>query len=276
MVQQLTPLGRMLLYVAGVAATIFTLAPIAWLLMLALKTQLDAFAVPPKLIFSPTWQHFRDVAADPTFLRAARNSLVIALGSVTSAMLLALPAAYGLTNIRGTARRSAMLTVLLLRTFPGMIFLIPFFVIYNRLGLLDTHLGMIIVYTMFNVPLVIWMLLPIWQSLPRELGEAARIDGATLLQTLWFVELPLVRSAIAAAAILAFVFCWNEFLFALILTRRQTITLPVAIINYMAYEGTEWGKIAAAAIFIMTPVVIFGFLIRRYLISSFTAGAVKG
>lgn len=276
MVQQLSPVGRLLLYIAGIAATIFTLAPIAWLLMLALKTQLDAFAVPPRLLFSPTWQHFRDVAADSTFLLATRNSLVIALGSVASAMLLALPAAYGLTNIRGTARRSAMLTVLLLRTFPGMIFLIPFFVIYNRLGLLDTHVGMILVYTMFNVPLVIWMLLPIWQSLPRELGEAARIDGANLLQTLWYVELPLVRSAIAAAAILAFVFCWNEFLFALILTRRQTITLPVAIVNYMAYEGTEWGKIAAAAIFIMTPVVIFGFLIRRYLISSFTAGAVKG
>ena len=157
-----------------------------------------------------------------------------------------------------------------------MVYLLPYFAVYNRLNMLDTHIGLIIIYLIFNVPLIIWMLLPVWSAIPRELEEAAFIDGASLWQVLVRIDIPLARVGIIASGILAFIFSWNEFLFALVITRRETITLPVAIIRYMAYEGTEWGKISAAAVIIMIPVVIFGFLIRRYMIAGLSAGAVKG
>lgn len=264
------------LYLIGLMVGFIILAPLAWLLMLSLKTPLDAFAYPPVFIFEPTLQNYERVLTDPVFVRAIGNSLIVSTGSVLVSLLLAIPAAFGLTNLRGRVRRNLMLWILLLRMVPGMIYLIPYFVIYNQLDLLDTHVGLIIVYLIFNVPLIIWMLLPAWNAIPRELEESAVIDGASQLQVLLKIDLPLLRSAIIAAAILAFIFSWNEFLFALILTRRQTITLPVAIVNFMAYEGTEWGKIGAAAVLIMAPVIVFGFMIRRYMVSGLTAGAVKG
>lgn len=264
------------LYIVGIATGVVILAPLFWLLLLSLKTPLDAFAVPPLLVFEPTGQNYQQILADPVFLRAIGNSLIVSVGSVLASLLLALPAAFGLTNLKGRIRRNLLLWVLVLRMVPGMVYLIPYFVIFNQLDLLDTHIGLIIVYLIFNVPLIIWMLLPAWNAIPRELEESAFIDGATPLQVLLRIDMPLLRSAIIASAILAFIFSWNEFLFALILTRRQTITLPVAIVNYMAYEGTEWGKIGAASVMVMAPVIVFGFAIRRYMVSGLTAGAVKG
>ena len=259
------------LYIIGIVTGVVIIAPMLWLVMLSLKTPLDAFALPPLFIFEPTGQNYQQILADPVFVRAIGNSLIIATGSVLASLLLAVPAAFGLTNLKGRMRRNLMLWILLLR-----IYLIPYFVIFNQLDLLDTHIGLIIVYLIFNVPLIIWMLLPAWNAIPRELEESAFIDGASPLQVLLKNDLPLLRSGIIAAAILAFIFSWNEFLFALILTRRETITLPVAIVNFMAYEGTEWGKIGAASVLIMAPVIVFGFTIRRYMVSGLTAGAVKG
>jgi len=264
------------LYIIGISTGIVIIAPLLWLVMLSLKTPLDAFALPPLFIFEPTGQNYQQILADPVFVRAIGNSLIISTGSVLASLLLAVPAAFGLTNLKGRIRRNLMLWILLLRMVPGMVYLIPYFVIYNQLDLLDTHIGLIIVYLIFNVPLIIWMLLPAWNAIPRELEESAFIDGASPLQVLLKIDLPLLRSGIIASAILAFIFSWNEFLFALILTRRETITLPVAIVNFMAYEGTEWGKIGAASVLIMAPVIVFGFAIRRYMVSGLTAGAVKG
>ena len=243
--------------------------------MVSLKTQLDAFAYPPLFIFKPTFEHYTAIFHDQIFLLALRNSLIIACGSVILSLLLAIPATYAIANLTATRRRS-LLTILVIRMAPGMVYLLPYFAVYNRLNLLDTHIGLIIIYLIFNVPLIIWMLLPVWSAIPKELEEAAVIDGASLWQVLTRVDIPLLRIGIIASGILAFIFSWNEFLFALVITRRETITLPVAITRYMAYEGTEWGKISAAAVFIMIPVVIFGLLIRRYMIAGLSAGAVKG
>ena len=154
--------------------------------------------------------------------------------------------------------------------------MLPYFVIYSRMDLLDTHIGLIIIYLIFNVPLIMWTLMPVWMAIPNELRESGMIDGASLWQILILIELPLVRIGVIASGIVAFIFAWNEFLFALVITRRETITLPIAITRYMSYEGTEWGKISAAAIVIMLPVIVFGFLVQRYMITGMTAGAVKG
>lgn len=264
------------MYGFGIFWGLVIVVPFAWLASLSIKSRLDAFAMPPKLIFTPTFEAYVEVFGDGAFLKAILNSLIVSLGSVLLSLLIAVPAAYALRNIAGPVRRNTLFTVLLIRMTPGMVFLLPFFVFYSWAGMLDTHIGLIVVHLIFNVPLIIWMLTPIWASIPRELGEAARIDGASPLQTLLMVDIPLLKGSILAASILAFIFSWNEFLFALILTRREVITLPVAIVNFLAFEGTEWGRIAAASVFMLIPALFFGLLMRRYMIAGMTNGAVKG
>ena len=264
------------LYIVGIVFSLVIVFPLIWVVMLSVKSQLDAFAYPPLFVFNPTFENFVSIFQDEVFVKAIRNSIIISVGSVSLALILAVPATFALTKMRGRLRQNALLTILLIRMAPGMIYLLPYFVIYNQLDLLDTHIGLITIYLIFDVPLIIWMLLPVWSAIPTELRKSAVIDGANLWQVLVWIELPLIRTGIIASGIIAFIFAWNEFLFALVITRRETITLPVAIIRYMAYEGTEWGKISAAAVFIMIPVIIFGYLIRRYMITGLTAGAVKG
>ena len=264
------------LYVVGTLYGVAVLFPIVWMLMLALKSQLDAFAKPPLLIFEPTLVHFIAIFQDKEFLQSIVNSLIISTGSVLSAMLFAIPATFALTIMQGRVRRNSLLTILLIRTAPGMIYLLPYFVVYSRLGMLDTHLALIIIYLIFNVPLIIWTLMPVWTAVPRELRESGMIDGASLWQILFFIELPLVRVGIIASGIVAFLFAWNEFLFAVVISANDSVTLAVAITRYMGYEGTEWGKLAAAASVIMLPGIVFGFLIQRYMVTGLTAGAIKG
>ncbi len=269
-------LTTLCLYVIGSIYGLAVLAPLFWVLMLALKNQLDAFAYPPLFIFDATFEHFAAIFVDRIFVKAIFNSIIISSGSVIAAMVFAIPATFALTIMQGRLRRNALLTILLIRMAPGMLYLLPYFVIYSRMDLLDTHIGLIIIYLIFNVPLIIWTLMPVWMAIPNELCESGMIDGASLWQILILIELPLVRIGIIASGIVAFIFAWNEFLFALVITRRETITLPVAITRFMSYEGTEWGKISAAAIVIMLPVLVFGFLVQRYMITGLTAGAVKG
>ncbi len=264
------------LYTVGTLYGVAVLFPIVWMLMLALKSQLDAFANPPLLIFEPTLEHFIAIFGDREFLESIANSVIISTGSVVFAMIFAIPATFALTILQGRVRRNALLTILLIRTAPGMIYLLPYFVVYSRLGMLDTHAALIIIYLIFNVPLIIWTLMPVWNAVPRELRESGMIDGASLWQILFFIELPLVRVGIIASGIVAFLFAWNEFLFALVISANDSVTLAVAITRYMGYEGTEWGKLAAAASVMMLPGIIFGFLIQRYMVSGLTAGAIKG
>ena len=270
------PVTTASLYVVGTLYGVAVLFPIVWMLMLALKSQLDAFANPPLLIFEPTLEHFAAIFGDREFLQSIVNSVIISTGSVLSAMIFAIPATFALTIMQGRVRRNSLLTILLIRTAPGMIYLLPYFVVYSRLGMLDTHLALIIIYLIFNVPLIIWTLMPVWSAVPRELRESGMIDGASLWQILFFIELPLVRVGIIASGIVAFLFAWNEFLFAVVISANDSVTLAVAITRYMGYEGTEWGKLAAAASVIMLPGIIFGFLIQRYMVTGLTAGAVKG
>ncbi len=264
------------LYTVGTLYGAAVLFPIVWMLMLALKSQLDAFAYPPLLIFEPTLEHFSAIFQDREFLEAIANSIIISSGSVFFAMLFAIPATFALTIMQRRARRNALLTILLIRTAPGMIYLLPYFVVYSRLGMLDTHMALIIIYLIFNVPLIIWTLMPVWSAVPRELRESGMIDGASLWQILFLIELPLVRIGIIASGIVAFLFAWNEFLFAVVISANDSVTLAVAITRYMGYEGTEWGKLAAAAAVMMLPGIVFGFLIQRYMITGLTAGAIKG
>jgi multiple sugar transport system permease protein len=159
---------------------------------------------------------------------------------------------------------------------PPIAFTIPYFLVYRHLDLLDTLTGLIIIYLTFNISLVVWLMRSFFDATPRSLEEAAWIDGATLWQGFIRIILPLSGPGLAATAILCFLYSWNDFFFALILTRTEAMTAPVAVVNFMNYEGWEWGKIAAGGTMVMLPVLIFSILVRKFLIQGMTAGAIKG
>jgi len=213
--------------------------------------------------------------SDERFTNALLNSLVVCGVTVVLTMVLAVPASYGLSRLRPRPKAGLLTWVLLVRAAPGMIYVIPFFVAFQKTGFLDTRTGLVLVNTIFTVPLAVWILVSFFDAIPKEVEESAFVDGASRLQVLLSIAVPMAMPGIASAAILVFIFAWNEFLFALTLTQFDAKTAAIAILNYMAYEGTEWGKLAAAGIMILAPVLVFAVFIRRYLVQV-TAGAVKG
>ena len=159
---------------------------------------------------------------------------------------------------------------------PPIAFTLPYFLIYRYTGLLDTRLGLVLIYLTFNLSLVLWMMRSFFDATPRSLEEAAWIDGCGVWEAFYKITLPLSAPGLAATAIFCFLFSWNDFFFALILTRAEAQTAPVAVVNFMGYDSWEWGKIAAGGVSVMLPVLIVSFAVRKYLVSGLSAGAVKG
>ena len=252
-----------------------TLFPVFWLLQMSLKVETEAFQMPPQLFFRPTFENYLALFQGK-FAHSFDNSLVVSVTTTLVSMLLGVPAAYALSRAGFRAGKSIALWILTTRMAPPIAFAIPFFLAYRHLGLIDTLSGLVIIYLTFNLSLVIWMMRTFFDGLPRSLEEAAEIDGAGPLAVFLRITLPLAGPGLATTAIFCFLFAWNDFFYALILTRSRAQMAPVAIVNFMNYEGWEWGKIAAGGTMIMLPVVAFSLLVRRYLIRGLTAGALKG
>jgi multiple sugar transport system permease protein len=267
--------ARPALTALAIALALAVLAPFLWLLQMSVKADRDIFTLPPALLFSPTLEHYRALWDTP-FRRSFVNSAVVSLTSTALAMLLGVPGAYALSRAR--FRRAAALDLLILasRMAPPIAFTIPYFLAYRHLGLLDTRLGLVIIYLTFNLSLVVWLMRSFFDATPRALEEAAWIDGASLSQAFARIVLPLAAPGLAATGILCFLYSWNDFFFALILTRTEAMTEPVAVVNFMNYEGWEWGKIAAGGTLVMLPVLVFSVVVRNYLVRGLTAGALKG
>lgn len=249
--------------------------PFLWLVMMSFKPIDDIFAWPPKLLFTPTFEHYLGLA-DAEFAGSFWNSMVTSAGSTVVSMLLGVPAAYALSRMEEGVGDRLSLWILASRMAPPIAFTIPYFLIYRHVGLLDSKLGLGLIYVTFNLSLAIWLMRSFFDATPKSLEEAAWIDGATLWQSFFRIVLPLSVPGLAATAILCFLFAWNDFFFALILTRTEAMTAPVAVVNFMNYEGWEWGKIAAGGTMVMLPVLVFSILVRKFLIRGLTAGAVKG
>jgi multiple sugar transport system permease protein len=264
-----------LLYGQVLVLLVLTLFPVLWLVQMSLKTDIEAIRMPPKLAFHPTIENYVGLFRG-NFARSFSNSFVVSVVTTLVSLLLGVPAAYGLSRAGFRADRGIALWILTTRMAPPIAFAIPFFLAYRATGLIDTLTGLVIIYLTFNLSLVIWMMRTFFDGLPRSLEEAAAIDGASPLSVFLRITLPLAGPGLATTAIFCFLFAWNDFFFALVLTRSKAQMAPVAIVNFMNYEGWEWGKIAAGGCMIMLPVVLFSLLVRRYLIRGLTAGAVKG
>jgi multiple sugar transport system permease protein len=266
---------RRFLYALVFALIALIMLPFLWLLTMSFKTDADIFAFPPKVIFQPTLENYIALW-DTDFRRSFGNSALASVVSTLLAMVIGTPGAYALS--RTTIRREGQLSLLILasRMAPPIAFTIPYFLVYRHLGLIDTVTGLVIIYLTFNLSLVIWLMRSFFDATPRSLEEAAWIDGAGLWQGFYRIVLPLSGPGLAATAILCFLYSWNDFFFALILTRTEAMTAPVAVVNFMNYEGWEWGKIAAGGTMVMLPVLFFSILVRRFLVHGLTAGALKG
>jgi multiple sugar transport system permease protein len=269
------PWTRRAFYVLVAVLVAMVMFPFAWLVLMSFRTTDDIFAGAGRILAAPTLANYAALW-ESEFRRSFANSAIASAASTALAMLTGVPGAYALSRMTLRAGRSLSLLVLASRMAPPIAFTIPYFLAYRYIGLLDTLTGLILIYLTFNLSLVVWLMRSFFDSCPRSLEEAAWIDGATQWQTFLHIVLPLAAPGLAATAILCFLYSWNDFFFALILTRKEAMTAPVAVVNFMNYEGWEWGKIAAGGTMVMLPVLVFSIAVRRFLIHGMTAGAVKG
>ncbi len=267
---------KILVYVILGLFFIFTIFPLLWLLSLSLKTQIQAFSNPPILIFKPTSENYINLIFASGFLKNFLNSLIIAISSTVVALVIGAPAAYGMLHLKRKNRSRLFVLTLLTRMAPSMTYIIPFFIVFSKFGLIDTRFALVVAYQTFALPMVIIIMRSFFLEIPRSLEEAARIDGATKRETFIKVILPVSAQGLVSTAILTFILCWNEFIFALVLTRRHAATAPIGITNLMQYEGTLWGQMGAGAIILMIPSILISVLVGKYIAKGLMAGAIKG
>lgn len=273
--------GRLRKTVILVGLALFTFwsaAPILWLIISSLLEQKALIAQPPDL--SPqnfTFENFSTVLAAAAALgRGIANSLIVSLFSTALALVLGAPAAYALARLPVPRANSIAFLILATQMLPGIAIAIPLFIVISKLGLIDNVLSLGVVYLSFNLPIVIWILRGFFLGIPSGIEKAAAVDGAGIFATFWYIVLPISLPPLSAAAVFAFVEAWNEFFFALILTRQQAQTVPLVIAQFAGQYQTVFGQMMAAAVISVTPVILLAVLFRNQIIRGFADGMMKG
>jgi len=244
-----------------------------WMVMASLKTHLQNTAIPPLLIFDPTFENYQRVFTRTPIVQYFNNSVIVAIGSTGLGLLLGLPAAFSIALYR---QHHLALAVLSSRIMPGMSYLVPWFILFSALQLIGTHAAVILSHLTVTMPLVIWILIGFFEDLPRELFDAARIDGCSVYGAFARVALPLALPGIIVSGILAFIFSWNNFMLSLILGGSGVRTLPVAVYNFIGETQIDWGGLNATATTVTLPIVFFVLIVQRHVVRGLTLGAVKG
>ncbi|MDQ3250600.1 MAG: carbohydrate ABC transporter permease [Chloroflexota bacterium] len=251
----------------------FFLFLFVWMILSSFKTNVQVTAYPPQWIFTPTLRNYVEVFTENPFLEYVLNSTIIAVAAVGIGLLFGLPAAYSLARYK---QAGLGFVILLVRILPGIVFLVPLFIIYRRLGLINTHVGIIATHVIIVLPTIIWIMAGFFEDVPRELEDAALIDGCSRASAFFRIILPLARPGIVAVVILSFIASWNNFIFVLILGGSKTITLPMAVYSFMSFEDVNWGGLNAAAAIITLPILLLSLLVQKQLARGLTMGAVKG
>ena len=278
---------KLFLYAIVVFWCVICLFPFYWLFTTSLKKPLHVSRGPryiPYVDYEPTgehWEYLFDEQGD-TLFRHFRNSLIAASGSTLLAVVIGAMAGYGLARYAyhwralGWRNDNIAFWIISQRFLPPALFVVPFLMLYARLNLVDTYLGLILAYTMFNTPFAVWIMRDFFENLPQDLEDSALIDGATHWQAFVRIVLPLSAPGLVSVAILSFVFAWNEFLYALMLTNFDAITIPVLIAGQSNTRGIQWWFISALTLAAVTPVILLGLFLERYITRGLTAGALRG
>jgi multiple sugar transport system permease protein len=251
--------------------------PIFWAVVVSLKSEQEVLAYPPRLFFEPTLRNYRDALVGGfSILPSFTTSFIVSGLTTILTIVFAVPCAYAFARLKLRGKKWLGFYTLVTQMVPPVGLVIPYFLILNRVGWLDTYQGMVIVYLTFSLPFAIWLMVSYMEDIPREMEEAAFLDKANRFQTLWHVILPQVRGGIAVTVIFVFLNAWNEFLFAVQLGGNDVRPVTVAMYNFVSVEQTLWAKLSAAALIAMLPMIIIGFAAQRQIVKGLTVGAVKG
>ena len=262
--------------VAGVGLAVWVF-PVIWGLLTSFKAERDVLAYPPVWLFKPTLDNYREVLfGASSILPNLWSSCVVSVLTTLLTMLIAIPAAYALARLKYPGKRASGFYVLATQMLPPVGLIIPYYLALQRIGWLDSYSGLTATYLTFSLPFAIWLMVSYFEDIPMEMEEAALLDRAGRLRTLWYVILPQVRGGIAVAAIFVFLNAWNEFMFAVVLGGNRVRPVTVAMFNFISVEQTQWSKLAAGAMLAMAPVILIGILAQRHIVKGLTFGAVKG
>ena len=265
--------STILFYVLVTGIALIVLFPFLWMLSSSFKTQVDIISWPPKLFFEPTLRNYQKVFEEQDFLKYFLNSTIVGVASVGFSLLLGLPAAYSIARY---AQKKLAVFILLARLMPGISFLVPWYIVFSRLDLMDSYVALILSHMLISLPIVVWIMTTYFNTIPREMEESAMVDGATRQYAFYAIILPLSGPGIITATTLSFIFSWNNFMFSQVLSMEKTKTLPIAVYNFLSYAEVDWGGVMAAAVAIMTPAIILTMVFQKYVVKGLTMGAVKG
>ena len=271
--------------VAAVILLAWTVFPFVWILLTSLKSPGDIISVPPKFAFTPTFDNYAALvmgeqrgqyaSTRPDFPRFFLNSMIISFGAVALSVAAAIPAAYALARFTFPLKNTLAFLFMSFRFVPFIAFVIPLYVLFQRFGLYNTHIGLILAYQLITLPFTIWMLRSFFQEIPLEIQEAAKIDGCSWFGVLARVILPLSMPGVSVTVILGFMFSWNAFNYPLMLAGRQTFPVTVGAIQFISYEQVLWGQMAAATIVAALPQLVLSLMVQKYIVRGLTMGAVR-
>jgi len=253
----------------------FFMLPVVWLITTSLAQRIAMFKLPPQLFNQPTIKNFIYIFTQMPVLSWTLNSVIISLGTMILSLLIGVPAGYTFSRVNFTGKKVLLMVILLTRALPTIVIALPFRVIMQNFGILGTHLAVILIDTVYNAAFTFWLMSGIFESIPEELEEAAKIDGCSPAQAFLLVAVPLSKPGLVTSALFAFIFSWNDFLFALTLTSPNSATLPLGMLSTYGIMQQGWTFMAAMGVVAIIPVVLLSLLLQRYYVSGLTFGGVK-
>ncbi|MDH2434491.1 carbohydrate ABC transporter permease [Pokkaliibacter sp. MBI-7] len=273
--KQTRQLRTFLLGLLAWAVGLMMFFPIFWMILTSFKTELAAFASPPELIFTPTLENYVEIQQRSGYFSFAWNSVVVSFGSTIIGMLIAVPAAYSMAFYESKRTKSTLLWMLSTKMLPPVGVLMPIYLLCKNTGLLDTRTALVIIYTLINLPIMVWMVYSFFKEIPKDILEAARLDGATPLQEISRVLLPISKGGLASTMLLSLILSWNEAFWSLNLTASKAAPLTALIASYSSPEGLFWAKLSAVSTLACAPILIIGWLSQKQLVRGLSFGAVK-
>ncbi len=269
------PYQKLLIALLGWAVALVLFFPILWMFLTSFKTEVDAVSSIPQFFFQPTLENYATIQERANYFSFAQNSIIISIGSTLLALLLAIPAAYAMAFFPTKRTRGTLLWMLSTKMLPPVGVLVPIYILFRDSSLLDTRIGLILIYTLINLPIAVWMIYTFFKDVPKDILEASRMDGAKTQQELLHVLLPLALPGIASTALLSIILSWNEAFWSLNLTTINATPLTAFIASFSSPEGLFWAKLSAASSMAIAPILIFGWMSQRQLVRGLTFGAVK-
>jgi polyol transport system permease protein len=259
---------------AWIVAALFFF-PIFWMVLTSFKTELDAIAVPPKLIFEPSFDNYTLIQERTDYFKFAWNSVVTSFGGTLLAMLIAIPSAYAMAFNPGRWTKDILLWMLSTKMLPAVGAMMPIYLVSQKLGLLDTKTALIIIYALINLPIIMMILFNYFREIPKEILEASRMDGTSTFNEITQIVIPLAWGGIASTGLLSVVLLWNEAFWSIVLTSGDAGTLVALVASFSSPEGLFWAKLSAVSTLACAPIVVFGWMTQRQLVQGMTFGAVK-